>query len=416
LMAARELLRKGKYVTILEAADRVGGRIHTLESEKDSVLEAGAEFVHGELPLTLQLLKEYNIMRSKTGGTMVRVEAGSQKKESGFFSHWDLLLRKMGEVKGDLPFGRFLEIHFSNPENRELKQMAIRFAEGFDIADIDKASTLGLYKEWTKEEGEQYRIRDGYSKLTLALAGECLERGCQLITSDPVKKIVWERNAVHVYSVSGKEFLGEKAILTPSVAILGANGSDPSGIEMIPDLPQQRAAAAKLGYGSVIKILLLFKEPFWNQKLKKTGFIITDEIIPTWWTQYPEKNGLLTGWLGGPKAFELKQKTDEMILLVAQLSLASVFGFEYSRIHALLKKGMVFNWGKNPFALGAYSYPTPETEEARKFLNCPVDHTIFYAGEALYKGTIQGTVEAALVSGLETANMIDESPISLAIL
>ena len=59
LMAARLLAEQGYTVTILEAQDRTGGRIHTLHDKSFAQpVELGAEFIHGNLPVTIGLLKE----------------------------------------------------------------------------------------------------------------------------------------------------------------------------------------------------------------------------------------------------------------------------------------------------------------------------------------------------------------------
>ena len=64
------------------------------------------------------------------------------------------------------------------------------------------------------------------------------------------------------------------------------------------------------------------------------------------------------------------------------------------------------NWAHDPFARGAYSYATPETRAAQSVLSRFAGGTIFFSGEALYRGRDMGTVEAALASGLETARMV----------
>ncbi len=66
----------------------------------------------------------------------------------------------------------------------------------------------------------------------------------------------------------------------------------------------------------------------------------------------------------------------------------------------------VINWVTDPFSRGAYSYGTVKGTDAIKFLSKPVESTIFFAGEAFYDGTLMGTVEAALDSGLKTAKKI----------
>ena len=71
-------------------------------------------------------------------------------------------------------------------------------------------------------------------------------------------------------------------------------------ISFDPVINEYKRAALQIGWGSVTKILLQFKEAFWNEEEKNIGFLFSGEIIPTWWTQLPNKYPLLTGWLGGP--------------------------------------------------------------------------------------------------------------------
>src|ERR1700757_3790373 len=77
LMAARELIRAGKRVTILEARDRCGGRIYPLPPEEfGSPAEGGAEFVHGAAPVTRALMREAGVSLSPRGGTSWSVRTG----------------------------------------------------------------------------------------------------------------------------------------------------------------------------------------------------------------------------------------------------------------------------------------------------------------------------------------------------
>ncbi len=77
LMAARELSRQGYHITILEGRDRTGGRIHTLDDPLFPIpVEAGAEFIHGKLPLTFSLLKEYKLEKIEAGGRFYTIVNG----------------------------------------------------------------------------------------------------------------------------------------------------------------------------------------------------------------------------------------------------------------------------------------------------------------------------------------------------
>jgi monoamine oxidase len=115
---------------------------------------------------------------------------------------------------------------------------------------------------------------------------------------------------------------------------------------------------------------------------------------------------LLTGWVAGPKADELKTADEETIIQKAIDSLASLFSLTEDELKANLQTSYVFNWAADPFTRGAYAYSTIGTKEARKTLMEPVEETLFFAGEALYDGTEMGTVEAALVSGQRVAKEV----------
>jgi monoamine oxidase len=171
-------------------------------------------------------------------------------------------------------------------------------------------------------------------------------------------------------------------------------------------------AARELGFGSVIKILLQFNEPFWRnretekrlkQRTRKLGFLFADTVIPTWWTQYPDSAPMLTGWLGGPATNEFKLAGEQLILQKAFDSLARIFREEPARIASRVTAWHITDWSKDIFSQGAYSFKTVDGEQYLEMLRQPVEGTIFFAGEALAQSAATGTVEAALESGINVA-------------
>jgi monoamine oxidase len=84
-------------------------------------------------------------------------------------------------------------------------------------------------------------------------------------------------------------------------------------------------------------------------------------------------------------------------------SLADIFGLPGDALRGNLTASQAINWGKDPFARGAYSYATPKTREAQILLRKPDCGLVLFSGEALYAGPDMGTVEAALASGQEAA-------------
>lgn len=127
-------------------------------------------------------------------------------------------------------------------------------------------------------------------------------------------------------------------------------------------------AAAKIGYGGVIKVLLGFKDE-WRidargKDLSKMMFVFSKEKIPTWWTQYPRRRALLIGWIGGPKAERFADASSEDIIHMGLASLENIFEVATETLQKKLTAWRVINWPADPLARGAYSYPTPETAAA----------------------------------------------------
>src|SRR5262245_36435352 len=95
LIIARKLSEAGKRVCVIEARGRVGGRIDTMTSADFSTrIEAGAEFVHGNLPITLSLLKEAKLSYHRTSGEMWRSKNGHVHQQSDFIEDYGLFIRK----------------------------------------------------------------------------------------------------------------------------------------------------------------------------------------------------------------------------------------------------------------------------------------------------------------------------------
>ena len=136
------------------------------------------------------------------------------------------------------------------------------------------------------------------------------------------------------------------------------------------------------------------------------SFLLSNAPVPTWWTQYPARYPVLTGWLAGPKADRVSSLTPAELIEMGLASLAEIFELSVDHIRKDLVASQAINWGNDPFARGAYSYATPKTREAQSLLRKLDDGVIFFSGEALYDGPDMGTVEAALANGQETAQAI----------
>lgn len=403
LSAARELSKHEYDVIILEATDRLGGRIHTIRNSLfTQPVEKGVEFVHGNLPLTIQLLQEAGIEYHVVRGNMVRIVNGDWETQADFAVGWDELIRKMNLVRQDMTMDAFLKENFSDEKYNDLRTSVLRFANGFDLADTSKASVLALREEWMGEEDEQHRVPGGFDQLINFFEKECLGSGVAVFTSSPVTQINWQKNSVKAITANKMTYDASTVIVTASLGQLQSGRS----IIFSPGIDNYFQAAKNIGFGSVVKVMLEFKEAFWERKKKGIGFLVTNEIIPTWWTQSPSSYPLLTGWAGGPQAWTLESKDDQTILNLALRSLANVFQKPIEELKQLLTASAVVNWKNDPYSKGAYSYDTVESLQAKKLFKTPIEQTIYFAGEAFYEGSSPGTVEAALVSAKDVVEMI----------
>lgn len=398
LMAANELA-DDFHVLVLEAQHRIGGRIRTIGNR----LEAGPEFIHGKLPLTFGLAKKAGATIEEIDGNRYRVKNCRWREQDEMIEGWDLVLERMAQLEEDLTLDAFLETHFADSKYETLRHDIRSYATGFDLADTVKASAKSLYREWAGESEDMYRIKEGYSSIIRYLEKECLEKNVTILTNKTIRQINWKENTVTLTTDAEKQFDADKLIVTVPAGVMQNRATNHS-IQFIPALDEYDHAWQKIGYGTVLKILLQFKSAFWRAKEKDTGFIISDEAVPTWWTQLPSKEPILTGWIGGTSALQWDLVDDQKVIELAVTSLSNIFAIKPSAVVDQLEQHFIFRWHADPAALGAYSYETPYSTEARQLLNTPVMNTLFFAGEALYEGAHPGTVEAALQSGLNVAN------------
>jgi monoamine oxidase len=406
LMTGRELACAGKRVTILEARDRCGGRIYPLPAKEFGYpAEGGAEFVHGAAPVTRALMREVGLSLSPIEGTHWRAHKGVFGRDEAPPPHAGRLHQALSELKTDLTVDEFLEAHFADRRYSKLRRSVTRMVEGYDAADPRRASTLALRDEWMgRGLGQQGRIADGYGALIEYLVSECRRHGASIHLGRAVTAIDASRERIAAYSHDGALLEADAAILTVPLPVLREIALPPAARE------KAAVANADIGFGNVVKILLRFTTKWWGdhggRDLADLSFLFSNATVPTWWTQHPAGYPVLTGWFAGPKADTVARLTATELVDMGLASLAETFNLTLDDLARDLVTSRAINWGKDPFARGAYSYATPRTREAQLMLKKPGGAAVFFSGEALYAGRDMGTVEAALASGSATAQKI----------
>ncbi|HWP61180.1 MAG TPA: NAD(P)/FAD-dependent oxidoreductase [Candidatus Paceibacterota bacterium] len=403
LMAAREFGRAGKRVTLLEARERIGGRMFPLPVERFGyAAEGGAEFVHGNAPNIHALAKEAQL--SFIGaGEWWSVRDGEPRQGFQPSPHDALLKEKLMTLSEDISVQTFLDQHFSDEAYKDMRENVVRRIEGYEAGEASRASSFAMRDEMNDESAwKQSRLKDGYSALVHFLEREVREAGAELLLEKEVVAIDATGADVIAHCADGSTYSAQKVLVSVPLPLIAR-------IDFTPALPEKVRAVGEMGFGAVIKLLLHFQDRWWvearQQQFEKLFFMFSREAIPTWWTQYPNLTPTLTGWLAGPRAALFADTTDAELLDIGLTSLSNIFQVEKIKLAEQLVTSQVVNWPADPYARGAYSYATPESSVAREKIVKPVHDKIFFCGEALYSKEY-GTVEAALGSGLEIATQM----------
>ncbi|HEX7724574.1 MAG TPA: NAD(P)/FAD-dependent oxidoreductase [Candidatus Paceibacterota bacterium] len=405
LMAAHDLSAAGKSILVLEARDRIGGRIYPLDEKRFGYpAQGGAEFIHGDAPITRALVREIGLSIIPEEGEIWSNRSGTLAIHTSFADGNQDLQAKLDALTEDMPAGKFLRENFHGERGEKIRNSIIRAIEGYDAADPELISIFTLRDEWLGKGSfggdiPDGWIREGYGALLDFLYTKCVSAGTAFQLSTIVKAISTQDGLVNI-SAGGNEYSASKVLVTVPVPVL-------RDITFNPPITDKLDAASRIGFGNVIKLVINFKDRWWNSvhgtDLSKMAFLLCNEPFLTWWSQYPVINSTLVGWMAGPRAAQYKHTTREELLDMALTSLSKVLTLDTTYLKARVADFEVLNWPADPFTQGAYSYTMVDTKDAAEIVARPIGDTIYFAGEALYSGEATATVEGALGSGREVA-------------
>ena len=400
LEAARELVRHGFAVTVVEAKEHLGGRIHTIDEGRLPV-ELGAEFVHGRSRALLRAVRQAGLSMH-TVSDEHQMFPPTSVNAGELWEQIDEVFQRINPRGPDEPFERFLQRQKLATPTCEL---ARNFVEGFDAADakrISAKSLLAAQQAASRMQGDcQYRVNEGYGSLVSFFEREIVSKGGRIETGSRVRKIQWRPGRVEFQTRRGREvqrLAGAAAVITLPLGVWQAGK-----VAFEPGLPVKSAAARGLAFGNVAKLTMVFRERWWGERL--TGFVhAAQEELPTWWTD--PRGPVLTGWAGGPKADALLKLRGGRLEAAGLKTLAAIFSERISTLRQLLVATHAWDWSKDPDILGAYSYIPVNGMDLPGLLASPVDDTLYFAGEATVADAQTGTVFGALETGLRAAREI----------
>jgi monoamine oxidase len=418
LAAAARLNEGGARVVVLEARDRIGGRILTLNDPDLPVpLELGAEFLHAEARETRKLAKQATLPVVDVEGRRWISRNARLRPFDDFEERLNRVLRRLdGERKQDRSFGEATRHMRSVPTSD--RTLARRFVEGFHAADLDVVSEISLAEGADDPEAlRTARVPGGYAQVVDALAAPVRER---IRLRNPVTRITWRGGSAMVEGVRGRRstrISAGKVIVAVPLGVFTAAPGVRGSILFDPGIPAVLRAAHQMAVGGSQRVLLHFDEPFWlsprfasrhdDQEFRTMTFVqsLAQIPFPVWWTAYPTEAPLLIGWGGGPQAWALAGKSKAGLRDAAMRSLSSVFGAAKNTVQRHLRAFHTHNWLTDPWSRGAYSYIAVGGSSAPATLARPVEDTLYFAGEHISGGR-NATVEGAIVSGYRAARQV----------
>jgi monoamine oxidase len=426
IAAALALHDKGIAVVVLEARDRIGGRVWTHRDPRAPVpIELGAEFIHGRAEVLEQILQEAQLARIDIAGRRWIARRKQILPLDDFWEQLHRVMRLLGhESTRDRSFHEFLESRSGGRRLARERRLTRQFVEGFHAADPRLISTRALADGEIPgadiRETRLARVIDGYDRLIEWMAApfaDCIRVGAI------VTRVRWTRGnvAVEVRHSDGQARFGVQAraaIVTVPLGVLQARPDEIGAVEFDPDLGQaKRESLDLLESGSAVRVVVHLHDRIWasqefgrkmqSKELDALGFLHSnDRDFPLWWTVYPLRAPVIVGWRGGPGARRLSQLPPVQIEARAIASLARHLRMAPHRLRSMVENVWTHDWEHDPFARGAYSYQRVGGADAPAALARPLKRTLFFAGESTGTDGGTGTVDAAIVTGRRAAAQV----------
>lgn len=393
-------------VTILEARNRIGGRIWTDTETYAFPLELGAEFIHGSGVLTWQLIKRYKLRTLpaiKDKAIYADLNGTIGKFDKLIEEDWEDDIWEAAEAwhaahNTDASLQAVIDdAGLFNGATDTMRSLVNNLYASDYGADLTNLGAVGLleadYVGDNKEDGD-FRLRDGYSHL--------LQRMAKLLDvrlDVAVRQIVTDDEGVTVTDANGHAHRAQQVIVTVPIGVLQAGD-----IDFVPPLPDSKQQAiAGIGNGHVVKLILEFSKGFWK---KKMATLMTSRDSQCWWRPAWNREGalpLLTAFIGGTSGERYARMTEAEAIDAGLRDLEAIFDMKAVREHFV--RGRFVNWVADPYSKTGYSYNAVGGVGLRDVLAAPLHDRLYFAGEATNRQRPQ-TVHGAFESGYRAADAI----------
>ena len=405
LAAAQNLEAAGCEVVVLEARERVGGRLWTSLQWTDMPIDLGASWIHGvnNNPLTrladdvqavrLETSYDRSITYNSDGEELTEQQS---KQLSRLQSHLRNALRAAQDATNDVAVQKVVDRLANEMEADPETVRLLNFIVNSEIEQEYAGSAKRLSAYWYDSAkafgGEDVLFAKGFKVIV-----DLLSKDLDIRAGEIVSTVDWSDDSMVRVITRSSEFTADKALITLPLGVLKS-----ASVKFTPALPEATAnAIAKLEMGVLNKCYLRFKEVFWP---KNVDWL---EVIPQrpgeWseWVSFARvaKKPILLGFNAGERGRQIEAWSDQQIVDSAMETLRGVYGDQVPDPIDF----QITRWASDPFAHGSYSFnPVGSQPKLRQQLAKPHRRKLYFAGEATEQDYF-GTAHGAYLSGIRAA-------------
>jgi monoamine oxidase len=403
LAAARSLADAGWPVRVIEARNRIGGRIST-DRDWGVPLEMGASWVHGtaDNPL-MELVGKVQAQLVPTDydhPAKLAIDPRLQPLTYDVRTWRDLVADGRDEVDGG-SLGAAIKAQADRDELTERERAALAYYVNTEIedeysADADQLSAttfdLGNYTG-----GSQSVVTSGYDAVPRLLA-----EGLPIVLNTTVNSVVMRDNSV-LLRTGNQTFEGPAAIVTVPLGVLKSGG-----ITFDPPLPEGHVQALRaLGFGALSKSYFRFEKRTWDLENAFVQYLGPEKESPAgprsgswaqWFTLPASAGPIVLAFNAGHRGRYIESASANNVLAGAMPIAQQLFGADIAPVDVRSS-----SWTVDPYALGSYSFHAPGSGlQDRRRLQESIGDRLYLAGEAVGVDN-PGTVHGALLSGRRAA-------------
>ncbi len=405
LAAANSLKKQGATVIVVEARDRIGGRLYT-DWSMGPPFEVGAGWIHGpsqENPskqLADAVGSEYVVTEDDNLVVFdLDGEEISEEDLEDINDDWESALTHIDselELNDRRSLARALKdlrpSALSDPGVYWALSAYTEFSKGAPIEDVSAV----LHDDDDVFDLPDVVVTTGYDEILKPLAD-----GLDIRLSSPVSAIQYGDDGVTVSTAQGA-IEGDYCICSVPLGVLKAGS-----IAFDPPLPDDHQDNIdKLGFGSVTKLALKFEEPFWDIETQYFGIMTEPKGRWNYWLNYRtfSDENILLGLSVGAYSPIADKMTDEEMTEDALEVLRNVWEDDVGTPTQVLAT----HWATDPYSFGAYSYPTAGSRKSTaNDLADPIEDRLFLCGEHTIFD-FSATTHGAYMTGIQAAELLAE--------